>query len=202
MTFPLLGSSSGAWAVGRTRGLRGRLQSHPRAQRRRMLQGSADRLRAGNFLFWSKNRHDVGWYCGALISLSVGRHGIAEAEFIPYRQCRSAPELEPMTEADRIVFEEHLAALSEVITDPADLQTVWLEFCRTLRPAYLRYALGLSNKERRLVSERGRWPERRLPRARIPDLLNLYRCETHLDVITSLLEEEPAIEPPVPPRAG
>lgn len=157
---------------------------------------------AGNFLFWSKNRHDVGWYCGALISLTVGRQGIAEAELIPYWQCRSAPELEPMTEADRIVFEEHLAALSEVITDPADLQTVWLEFCRTLRPAYLRYALGLSNKERRLVSERGRWPERRLPRARIPDLLNLYRCETHLDVITALLEEELAIEPPVPPRAG
>ena len=157
---------------------------------------------AGNFLFWSTNRQDVGWYCGNLISMTLTRHGVSRATLIPYWQCRSRAELEPMTEIDCTVFEEHLRALSAVITSPDELRDVWLEFCRTLRPVYLRYALGLSYKEQRLLEERGLWPVKRMPRQRIPDLLNLYRCETHLDVISALLEEELAVDPPVPRRAG
>jgi hypothetical protein len=79
--------------------------------------------------------------------------------------------------------------MAATVADPAALEAAWRRFCRSRRPYVLASALGLTRVERRLLRA-GVWPWWRLPRRREPELYDMVACDSHREVLETLLEED------------
>jgi hypothetical protein len=86
-------------------------------------------------------------------------------------------------------FFAHLNEVSDVIADPITLTKKWDLFVNSKRVQYLSVILGLNKVERRLLKF-GIWPFWHLKRSAGAGLLNLFTCESHRDVVVSLLSTE------------
>jgi poly-gamma-glutamate synthesis protein (capsule biosynthesis protein) len=142
----------------------------------------------GNFLFEGEDEVD-GWYKGFLVKLAIQPGAVVALQLIPYWQSKDQVGVRLMSHAEQGHFFAHLAEVSSVIADPVALEESWDRFVRSKRVQYLSSALGLTKVERRLLRS-GLWPFWRLRRSAGAGLLNLFACESHRDVMTSLLTSE------------
>jgi poly-gamma-glutamate capsule biosynthesis protein CapA/YwtB (metallophosphatase superfamily) len=145
----------------------------------------------GNFFFEVPPGDRVGdeWYLGYCVSIWIGRGGVWRIALAPYRQRAGRGVVEPLSEAAASNLMRQTIELSATIGDDEGLAKRWKEFCRMHRARTLGTVLGLSRVERRLVRH-GVWPFWRLPRRRLPGLLNLVRCESHRERLITTLEIE------------
>jgi len=145
----------------------------------------------GNFLFEAPPgfhvRHE--FYVGYCVSMWIGRGGVWRIALAPYRQRAGRGVVEPLSEAAARDLMRQTIELSAAIGDDDGLAERWKEFCRMHRARTLGTVLGLSRVERHLVRH-GVWPFWRLPRRRLPELLNLVECESHRERLITTLEIE------------
>lgn len=143
----------------------------------------------GNFLFDKAGSHPDGWYTGYLVNLKIRANTTSDIQLIPYRQCIDHPGIYKMgtPEADNFLCE--INKLSEVIADESALASAWEQFCGARRVQYLSRILALSRIERRLLRW-GIWPFWRCRRIQVKELLNLVSCESHRDVLISVMLSE------------
>jgi poly-gamma-glutamate synthesis protein (capsule biosynthesis protein) len=142
----------------------------------------------GNFLFEGKSEVD-GWYKGFLVKLAIQPGAVVAVQLIPYWQSKDKVGVRLMDHCEQGQFFAHLSELSAVIADPVALGEKWDLFVRSKRVQYFSSVLGLNKVERRLLRS-GLWPFWRLKRSGGARLLNLFTCESHRDVMISLLSPE------------
>ena len=145
----------------------------------------------GNLLFdlEGKSPNGIDWYRGFLVRLVVERRAPVEADFIPYWQCDEREGARLMSRADRDGFLEILRERSEQIRDEVFVEERWKEFCSRKKDIYLsclhgdnrfgrRLAVGFKGLRRRYAGARGRMA------------LDAIRCESHREVLETILSEE------------
>jgi len=143
----------------------------------------------GNFLFPIDESLPQGWCDGYLVGLRLTADGASALRLVPSVQKTDRVGVVPMDEDAASAFFEELARNAAVVADPAALEDAWHRHCRARRPYYLSAVLGLTRGER-LVSRYVRWPAWRRPHRRIPELLHLFRCDSHREAVETMLEEE------------
>jgi len=145
----------------------------------------------GNFFFTPPPGVGVpdDWYRGYCVSLSIGHGGVWRFMLVPYRQRASLGVVEPLTGASAKELMRETLGLSSTIGDEERLAETWTKFCRAGRESSLGSILGLSRVERRLLRW-GVWPFWRLSRRHVPELLNVVRCESHRERLSTILQLE------------
>lgn len=142
----------------------------------------------GNLLFEWENQ-PAQWYKGYLTKLFIQPGAVAAVKLIPYWQSKDQPGVALMNHSEQREFFAHLSELAAVIADPAALRKEWDLFVRSKRIQYLSLILGLNRAERQML-RLGIGPFGRLGRSDGPGLLNLFTCESHRDLMISLLSSE------------
>ncbi len=145
----------------------------------------------GNFVFPARSRQAPPWYRGYLTSLTLDAGGATGLRLTGYVQGEDGPRVRPMAPRAAEAWFGHLDDLATALADPDALEGAWRAFCRTRRPYVLASLLGLTRVERRLLKA-GVWPSWRVPRRRVPELFDMVACESHREVLESLLGEEMA----------
>jgi poly-gamma-glutamate synthesis protein (capsule biosynthesis protein) len=143
----------------------------------------------GNFLFPIDEPVPPGWCDGYLVGLRLTAGGASELRPVPYVQQRDLIGVAPMDADAASAFFAELLRGAAVVADRSALEDSWRRHCRARRPYYLSAVLGLTRGER-LVSRYVQWPAWRRPRRRNPELLNLFRCDSHREAVETMLEEE------------
>lgn len=156
-----------------------------------VYEGSLIAYGTGNFFFTPPPGTQVGddWYRGCCVSISIGRNGVWRFMLVPYQQRAGLGIVEPLTGAAVKEFVHETLELSKTIADDEHLARRWTEFCRASRESSLAAMFGLGRVERRLLRH-GVWPFWRISRQRVPALLNVVRCESHRERLTTTLELE------------
>jgi len=142
----------------------------------------------GNFLFESDNEPDE-WYKGFLVKFLISPITGTTVELVPYQQSKNDIGITLMDERERQLFLNNVSNLSNIISCPEDLLQKWMAFVNSKQIFYLSMLLNLSKVERKLL-QFGLWPFWRLKRSDGIRLLNLFTCESHQELIISLLSEK------------
>ena len=143
---------------------------------------------SGNFLFEWENEID-GWYKGFLVQLSIHSGAVDAVQLIPYWQSKNRVGVTLMDQGEKRQFLAEVANLSKVIANPDELNEKWDQFVQSKREQYLNSLFNLSKVERKMLRS-GIWPFWRFKRSDAIRLLNLFACESHHNVIVSLLSTE------------
>ena len=143
----------------------------------------------GNFLFDWPEQLPASWYEGYMVGLTIGADGTVRTSIIPHRQDKTGWSVELMTEAESRQFIRTIEDRSRIIASPEQLAGSWTSFCAERRLEYLGRLLG-TNTIDEILWERNilkpRWIRRRLGTR----LLNLFRCESHRELVTEILRSE------------
>ena len=143
----------------------------------------------GNFLFPLESPAPPGWNEGFMASLSLGPGTEGTVDIVPYVQRTGPPRLAALDVEAAAAFRAGTARLSSALADGAALEAAWQRFCEEQRRFALGALLGLTKPER-LLFKYGVWPVWRRPRASLKELYNLFTCDSHRELMESLLERE------------
>ena len=145
----------------------------------------------GNFLFPPRRPQPDAWHRGTLVSLLLDHGGVCSVRLVGIEQGVDGAGVRALDAREARAWSAHLDELAGVLTDDAALAAAWRVFCRRRRPYALASVLGLTRVERRLLRA-GVWPIWRLPRRRLPELYDMIACDSHREVLETLLEEDMA----------
>jgi poly-gamma-glutamate synthesis protein (capsule biosynthesis protein) len=143
----------------------------------------------GNFLFPGYPEAGEAWYRGYAVSLDVQADAVASFRLLPYEQCRTGLEVRPLDAVEEKEFAARLQYGASMVADAQLLEAAWVAHCRRERRHYLHMALGLTRFERALLRT-GVWPRWRRSRSRLPELLNLFTCDSHREAVETILRRE------------
>jgi poly-gamma-glutamate synthesis protein (capsule biosynthesis protein) len=143
----------------------------------------------GNFVFPYPGEDSTEWNAGYCLSLSVCPEGLAAVRLLPHRYDASAGVVRLLADEEREAFRRALLALNARAGSAGTLASEWSALAEARRRDYLAELLGLTRPER-LLAKRGVWPWWRLPRRRLPVVLNLVRCESHREALVEILTRE------------
>jgi len=133
--------------------------------------------------------HGTEWFKGCVLVLDANASGIIGAQLVGTRFDPTIPALRLLSEGEYAESMARLSSLQDALGDANENRRLWMEHVKKERTHYLSTALGLSRVERALLRITP-WPSWRMPRDRVPALLNVVRCESHHEAIVALLEEE------------
>ena len=143
----------------------------------------------GNFLFPSAPPMSRSWHVGYAVSLQVQVGGVSSFKLLPYEQAVTGLTVSPLGEREAELFAASLQEASAVSARSLLLVAAWRDFCLQERRYYLYAALGLTRLERRLLRH-GIWPVWRRTRRRVPELIDLFTCDSHREAAETILGEE------------
>lgn len=141
----------------------------------------------GNFIFDWENIKSDSWYEGYLINLSIVRNKVINFDLIPYFQCKDEPGLRLMDETESSTFLGNIEQYCNIIQDSNLLDSEWRSFCESQKIDYLGRLLSLNAIQRRMI-KKNILPELFLKKKHHATLLNLFRCESHRDVIVEIIK--------------
>jgi hypothetical protein len=142
----------------------------------------------GNLYFpWRAKTHPDGWHESLCVVLELGAS--IGVNLVPARFTEDRQGVHALPGADAAVLMRDVESLSALLADDAALERAWSGFVHEHRRDYLGMLLGLSRLERAALRS-GIWPSWRIPRRRLPELLNAVRCESHREALLRLLEGE------------
>jgi poly-gamma-glutamate synthesis protein (capsule biosynthesis protein) len=142
----------------------------------------------GNFLFDLSGNRPAEWYHGYMVMLSVRRDMVESIRLVPYVQCYENPGIRVMKKEEALTFMRSIADLSHVISDPVACKKKWLKKTRSMEIHYLSTLFALSRLERFFL-RLGIWPFWRVREKRILDIINLFTCDSHREVMVSILSD-------------
>lgn len=141
----------------------------------------------GNFIFdYPTSRRT--WSEGVLISLSFTKTECAAIEFIPTTQACQDGAVSLLKGNDRARILDGLEARSKVLADPDQIERQWAIYCETVKRYYLNSLHGRAGIIRRIVGRLG-YLQLLEPRKKNLARLNLVRCESHREVLMSVLTD-------------
>ena len=143
----------------------------------------------GNFLFPADDVSDRTWHVGYAVSLTLAADGVTSARILPYEQSVVGLTVRSLSELNERALVAALLRTGAAVQDPDLLAAAWDAHCEAQRRHYLYMALGLTRSERRLLKYGG-WPSWRLPRRRLPDLLDVISCDSHREALEHILQKE------------
>jgi poly-gamma-glutamate synthesis protein (capsule biosynthesis protein) len=143
----------------------------------------------GNLFFdWLPNPGG-SWNEGFVLHAQISRSGLHGYKLLPYRQCEEQPMVRALNGSEAEAFLRRIEARTREIDEDDVVEELWRAHCRAEAGAYyarllgggLRYQMRRALLERLGVAWRPFGPERR----RL--LGNLVRCETHREVLETIL---------------
>lgn len=144
----------------------------------------------GNLLFPDGgSAHDSEWFRSCVLVLDVDATGVVAAQVVGMQFDPSVPTVRVLDEDEHQALAQRLSRLQDALANQEEHQLLWMEHLRRHRVDYLSKTLGLSRVERALL-RMGMWPSWRMPRTRVPAMLNAVCCESLHEALVSVLEEE------------
>ncbi len=142
----------------------------------------------GNLVFdrWPGKRKS--FYEGYLVKLLLGEAGLAY-ELIPYKQVAPESGTRLMPPKEKEAFIDKLKRDSVALQDRELLQRLWDDFCYTKRDNYINKIRGTNGLLGKLYSKLN-LVNRLYNDDDILKLQNIIRCETHHEVLESILRRE------------
>lgn len=132
----------------------------------------------GNFYFpGDKGPQNSQWYYGYMPKLTFSTDGVS-LEIFPYTFEKWGTEITPLIGEQKEKMMEYLQKLSRLFQDPAEHEAYFKGWCMIAGPVYAEMMVF-----RQKYLEEEKWSEDR----DFLNLRNLYTCEAHNELMTSLL---------------
>ncbi|MFZ2340224.1 MAG: CapA family protein [Bacteroidales bacterium] len=141
----------------------------------------------GNFVFDYPGVKDRRWNLGYAVELYLGDE--SGFRIIPFEHSLNQPGIRVLKEDEEKSFNQHLAALNSIILDDSLLNKEYNEFCKKNKNLYFSYLEPHSISLLHYLRNRNLFPSF-LTKRKKKTYLNLFRCESHRDVIENLLRNE------------
>jgi len=167
--------------------LREGIFSRPSGNLRRFCRLSRPDL-AHAHLFDLDARKKQHWNQGFLVGLRVQKERTADAFFIPYLQSFLQAGARRMAPKEEESFLNDLETRSRLILDDGFVCDTWRAFCASKRDTYLSTLRG----HRRLVRALNKlthFTNWQYSRDALTTLENVVRCESHLEVLNTILSD-------------
>lgn len=142
----------------------------------------------GNLIFDANPKQQEEWNRGFLVRLSIKADKTAEMDLIPYIQSDERPGARRLSKGKEALFMKDLQTRSACITQEAFVEQNWQDFCRTQRYLYFSLLRG-HNRPLRLFNRIAHFTDWIYSRRRLMTLQNIIRCETHREVLQTILSE-------------
>ncbi len=140
----------------------------------------------GNAVFGYRAGND-GWNRGLLLAVTVA--DTIQVRYLPVTATETGRCMLQKDDADALLAEMERA--SNALSDEAEIARLWNAFCQRQRDEYLPMLFGwgrVANKLNRLTH--GRLVRLLTSRIARRNAMNLVRCASHREVVTTLLESE------------
>jgi len=137
----------------------------------------------GNFLFTMKSKYEA-WYTGLILQLSIGNKNKIKWELIPIRQNKESYNLTLLKNDDKRAVLNDVDKYSQIISNEQALTEHWNRFLIEKQKEYITVFSPLNAFENKYIKAgiRRMGLERfLLKKKQYKQILNLIRCEAHLD---------------------
>ena len=138
----------------------------------------------GNFLYDWPGKTEDSWYRGYVVRLLLS--DIIGFEIVPLKQGLKTPGIFKLNDKESELFHNEIAKLNAVIADDSLLQDEFRTYCKSVSPMYDSFIEPYFGKYITWLQNHGFLPKLMSKRKRLL-LLNLIRCESHRDVLITLL---------------
>tara|TARA_B110001469_G_C9541855_1_gene269053 strand:- start:51 stop:926 length:876 start_codon:yes stop_codon:yes gene_type:complete len=145
----------------------------------------------GNFIFDYKKKYQKGlWTQGYGVMLNIEDEKI-NFDLIPFNQGReNKSKLELLKGEEKNVFDAKIDELNTIISNDVLLEKAWSKYIETQKKSY-KANLFIQNRYVRALISRGLLPEFYFHSKKHQTLLfNLFRCETHREIMIDVLKED------------
>jgi len=145
----------------------------------------------GNLVFDWKSRPGSPWTKGFLVKLSIETPGNHELHIIPFVQSDQGIGAKSMSRNEAELFKSKIREMSLILANPTLVEQEWISFCNEQKNLYfLNVLFGMNSGLLRRVLRRIPVAERFATKKRRMLLHNLIRCETHREIIETILGSE------------
>ena len=154
-------------------------------------QGSFIVYGQGNLVFDKLKPPYSSWNKGFLVRLSIEGSGKHSMTVIPYEQSIGHIGVRKMTQEAMDSFMDDIAERSSGLSNPSYIEEQWLALCRDRKDHYY-FSLFpglLNNRIVKKINSYIPFIERLYTRKHLLRLENMIRCESHREVIETLLDE-------------
>ena len=143
----------------------------------------------GNFLFDNKNYRNSNWNNGLGILLNIENKVLKDFDILFLEQCNERPQVHLVDEQTKGSLHSEIQKLNEIIQDDELLKKSFEGWVKKQSKLYNTYIEPHKNRYIYFLQNRKLFPSFWTPRKR-KYLLNLIRCESHKDILQSILENE------------
>ncbi|MHC1729919.1 MAG: CapA family protein [Syntrophobacteraceae bacterium] len=146
----------------------------------------------GNLLFDNPSQAE-GWYIGMMVELTFCRNSPTSVRLFPYEQCRKNPGLRTLSQVETAGVRDTMTRLSQSISHAHLLEAAWESFCRERESHYVSRIFCM-NRFESILYRKGIRPFWRLNKAHTMYMLNFLRCESHRELLITLLSLDKKVE--------
>ena len=147
----------------------------------------------GNFIFDYKKKYQKGlWTEGYAVLFDINfENKKVKFDLHPFQQGQlKKPLLNLLNKKQKEVFFKKIFELNNLIIDDSMFQKSWRQYLKTQKVIY-KSDLFVKNSYLRALMLKGFFPKFYwASKSRKTNLLNLYRCETHREILIDILSEE------------
>ena len=143
----------------------------------------------GNFVFDRFPDRAQTWYEGVLVELTVFDDNRFDFEFAPYRQYDETPGVVALEPSKRGPWLDGLSSRSKILRDKKRLTDAWREHCRAYKHKYMSILRGHGGILKQ-VNNTIHLTDLQYRKHSLRYLLNTIRCETHKELLETILEME------------
>ena len=158
--------------------------------------GTEEKYKEGTILYGQGNAvfgyrpDDEGWNNGLMVEVLLRKKAQPEVEikYLPISACETGVDLLSETESLKVI--ESFVSRSKKLSDPEFIKRNWRSFCDEKKALYFPLLFGLGrilNKLNRIL--RNRIVELFLSKERRRITMNIIRCEAHLEVTETILQD-------------
>jgi poly-gamma-glutamate synthesis protein (capsule biosynthesis protein) len=140
----------------------------------------------GNFIYDWPGKRNSNWNRGYLVRLQFS--STIDFEIIPFKQGEDKPGVFHLNDLEKTSFFKELERLNLIIRDDKLLEIEYQKYCNSVFPMYDAFIEPAFGKYIAALRKRGLFPKLLSKRKRLL-LLNLYRCESHREVLLRLLKK-------------
>ena len=143
----------------------------------------------GNFVFNSHPDSRPWLYRGFLVWLGLSKSKPVEYELVPFAQLGSSPGLRELEDEEEVLFLRSIEESTRLVSDERFVEKQWDRFCSDKASLYFSILRGHS-RIGRAINRVFRFFRVFYSKQSLLTLLNIVRCQAHLDVLRTILEQE------------
>lgn len=145
----------------------------------------------GDLIFDWFSGHDVSPSKGFLVKLIINNYDEHSAEIVPYVQHPKGIGAKKMYGEEKEVFLREINERSARLADPAFIKEEWLKLCEERKQSYYFNLLPrfINNRVLQKVNNYFHFVEQLFSARHLLRLENMIRCESHREIIETILEK-------------